>query len=436
MSTPRWRAFARPTDLASPPPGVCALVETLQAHGHEAWLVGGGVRDRLLGLPVHDWDVATQAEPEQVQALFERVYSTGLAHGTVTVLCEDTPVEVTTYRVEGGYSDGRHPDEVHFTRCLIDDLSRRDFTVNALAWDPGAGLIVDAFGGLDDLARGLLRCVGAAEERFAEDGLRALRAVRFIAVLGFELDDEAQRAIASTLDTFARIAVERVRVELLKLLCGRDALRGLQLLQRTGLLGATLPHLAQESADFEAALRLVPAAPRTEAARWAALLWGCPAQADETLRTLRCANAERKAVLALLSLRSERGLRPSALEPHSDAEVRQLLAQIGRTHYEAWCALWAAAQAVGLAAGVSAFTARVAAIGALQGALSVRDLALDGRAVAQLIGEPPSWRIGWLLDGLLQRVWAEPEGNTVAQLSAWLPQLVRALPETREEGAR
>ena len=163
-----------------------AILQTLERAGFEARYVGGCVRDTLLGRPVHDWDIASQALPEDVLRLFPRCVPTGLQHGTVTVLLDGTSAEVTTYRLDGAYHDSRHPDGVRFVRSLADDLARRDFTINAMAMDL-SGTITDLFGGREDLARGVIRCVGDAETRFREDALRMLRARRFAAQLVFAL---------------------------------------------------------------------------------------------------------------------------------------------------------------------------------------------------------------------------------------------------------
>ena len=171
-----------------------AILQTLERAGFEARYVGGCVRDTLLGRPVHDWDIASQALPEDVLRLFPRCVPTGLQHGTVTVLLDGTSAEVTTYRLDGAYHDSRHPDGVRFVRSLADDLARRDFTINAMAMDL-SGSITDLFGGREDLARGVIRCVGDAETRFREDALRMLRARRFAAQLGFALEAGTEAAI-------------------------------------------------------------------------------------------------------------------------------------------------------------------------------------------------------------------------------------------------
>lgn len=217
-------------------------LDRLRRAGFEACYVGGCVRDALLGRPAEDLDVATSASPEQVEAVFSdcRVIETGLRHGTVTVLLEGRGLEITTFRREEGYSDGRHPDRVVYTDSLAEDLSRRDFTVNAMAWSPEKGL-VDLFGGRADLERGVLRCVGDPYRRFAEDALRILRGLRFSAVLGFSLEENTARAARDLRQSLNRVSFERIRTELLKLLCGGDCRR--VLLEYPEILAVPIPEL-------------------------------------------------------------------------------------------------------------------------------------------------------------------------------------------------
>ena len=191
------------------------VLDTLQRAGFEAWYVGGCVRDTLLGRPIHDWDVTTSALPEQVLALFPRTVPTGLQHGTVTVLSDSGPVEVTTYRADGDYHDGRHPDGVRFVRSLREDTARRDFTVNAMAMDQ-RGNIRDFYGGRADLAAGILRCVGAPERRFREDALRMLRACRFAAQLGFTIEPETWAALLRCAPLCKQLSRERITEEVTK----------------------------------------------------------------------------------------------------------------------------------------------------------------------------------------------------------------------------
>ncbi|MGO5114752.1 CCA tRNA nucleotidyltransferase [Candidatus Avoscillospira sp. LCP25S3_F1] len=202
----------------------------LEAAGYEAWAVGGCVRDTLLGRTVHDWDMTTSATPRQVLALFSHCVPTGLRHGTVTVLESGYAFEVTTYRAETGYSDGRHPDAVSFVGTLEEDLARRDFTVNAMALDV-RGRLVDLHGGREDLQNRLLRCVGEPERRFREDALRMLRAVRFSAQLGFTIEPETRQAMAVCADGCAVLSAERIRDEVEKTLRSPEPQRVLELLE-------------------------------------------------------------------------------------------------------------------------------------------------------------------------------------------------------------
>ena len=207
------------------PQGAKDIIKKLQDNNHEAYLVGGCVRDMLLGIPPNDWDICTDARPEEVLELFKgtnRVIPTGLQHGTVTVLSDEVPYEVTTYRVDGEYEDHRRPATVSYTSNLIEDLARRDFTVNAMAYSPTVGLI-DPYGGREDLNLRLLRCVGRPEDRFNEDSLRILRALRFAAVKGFRLEAGTEQAIYNLYSLMETLSAERVLSEILQLLVGDSA---------------------------------------------------------------------------------------------------------------------------------------------------------------------------------------------------------------------
>lgn len=202
------------------PEKVNLIIRTLQVHGFEAYAVGGCVRDSILGREPEDWDITTSAMPEETKALFVRTFDTGIEHGTVTVLLEGQGFEVTTYRIDGKYEDSRHPTEVTFTRSLKEDLLRRDFTINAMAYNAKDGL-VDIFGGMEDLQNGIIRCVGNAIERFSEDALRILRGVRFAAQLGFHIDEETRRGMQELAPTLQDISAERIQVELVKMLVSK-----------------------------------------------------------------------------------------------------------------------------------------------------------------------------------------------------------------------
>lgn len=198
------------------PDKVNKIIDTLMAAGFEAYAVGGCVRDSVLGRVPNDWDITTSAKPAEVKEIFPRTIDTGIKHGTVTVMLDKEGFEVTTYRIDGDYEDGRHPKEVMFTVCLEEDLKRRDFTINAMAYNEQGGL-VDIFGGMQDIQQGVIRCVGDPQERFTEDALRMLRAVRFSAQLGYQIEEGTKDAIRKLAPNLKLISAERIQAELVKL---------------------------------------------------------------------------------------------------------------------------------------------------------------------------------------------------------------------------
>ena len=221
------------------PKRVKEIIETLQEHGYDAYAVGGCVRDSLLHSSPADWDITTSAKPMEVKALFRRTVDTGLVHGTVTVMLGGEGFEVTTYRIDGEYEDSRHPKEVVFTGELREDLRRRDFTINAMAYNDREGL-VDAFGGIRDLEKGIIRCVGDPYERFTEDALRILRAVRFAAQLGFSIEEQTKKAARELAPSLAKISAERIASELTKLLVSKNPYL-LKTAWETGITAVVLP---------------------------------------------------------------------------------------------------------------------------------------------------------------------------------------------------
>jgi tRNA nucleotidyltransferase (CCA-adding enzyme) len=243
------------------PEYVSLVMERLYTCGYEACVVGGCVRDALLGREPSDWDVATSALPDKMLEIFAsesdnrsfRAIPTGIAHGTVTVISNGVPVEVTSYRVDGDYTDGRRPDSVRFTGSLTEDLARRDFTVNAMAFSPEQGL-TDPYGGLSDLKKEIIRCVGSPEKRFSEDALRILRALRFASTLGFDIEPETTEAVIRLRGLLARISRERVSAELVKILSGKSA--PLILIRFRDVIETILPEL-RESSDYSAAVKAV-----------------------------------------------------------------------------------------------------------------------------------------------------------------------------------
>ena len=263
------------------------VIGKIRDAGYEAFAVGGCVRDTLLGRTPEDWDVTTSARPEAVKAIFERTVDTGLQHGTVTVLKNRKGYEVTTYRIDGEYHDGRHPDSVEFTPNLLEDLKRRDFTINAMAYSHETG-IVDEFGGMEDLKAGIVRCVGRPEDRFTEDALRLLRALRFSAQLGFEIEESTYAAIKTIAPNLAKVSKERVQAELTKLLLSAHPERIL-LLKETGLSAQLVPGF---DAVFAPALfSKLSQLPAEKSLRWAGfLLCQSTKQAEAVLKGLKMDN--------------------------------------------------------------------------------------------------------------------------------------------------
>ena len=352
-------------------PGAAALLDTLHAAGYAAYAVGGCVRDSLLGRTAHDWDLCTSALPQQVMELFgtEQCIPTGLQHGTVTIKYGGQLYETTTFRTEGSYTDGRHPDEVQFVPDVREDLARRDFTINAMAYNAAEGL-VDPFGGQADLQNGLLRAVGEPQQRFTEDALRILRLYRFAARFGFALDAATARAARQLAPHLDCISAERIQEELAKLLAAPQPGAYLE----PAVLAVVLPELTPES--LTAAKPVVDACPAGEEnlpVRWAALL-GALGEADtcRVLKRLRCSNACIEETAVLVRETAEQGVCGSFLLGHEsghsiarptacgsrvppqrtvlgetpahagEVAIRQLLGRYGLCTVERLCALCAA----------------------------------------------------------------------------------------------
>ena len=352
-------------------PGAAALLDTLHAAGYAAYAVGGCVRDSLLGRTAHDWDLCTSALPQQVMELFgaEQCIPTGLQHGTVTVKYGGQLYETTTFRTEGSYTDGRHPDAVQFVPDVREDLARRDFTINAMAYNEAEGL-VDPFGGQKDLQNGLLRAVGEPQQRFTEDALRILRLYRFAARFSFALDAATARAARQLAPNLDCISAERIQEELAKLLAAPQPGAYLE----PAVLAVVLPELTPAALD--AAKPVVDACPAGEKnlpVRWAALL-GALGETDtrRVLKRLRCSNACIEETAVLVRETAEQGVCRSFLLGHESGHsiarptacgsrvppqrtvlgetpahageiaIRQLLGQYGLRTVERLCALCAA----------------------------------------------------------------------------------------------
>lgn len=416
------------------PAAILEVLRTLRDAGHRSWIVGGAVRDLLLHRPraANDFDVATPATPAQVTALFRKVIPTGFEHGTVTVVEGGHAIEVTTFRGEGAYVDGRRPGSVSFHEDLEADLARRDFTMNALAWDPLAPDFRDVFGGRADLARRVVRAVGDPGERFGEDGLRAMRAVRFAAQLGYGLHPRTRAAIPGALEIVKKVSVERVSDELARLVVAPHADRGVQLMRRTGLLAAVLPALAARPGPaLDHAVAVLRRAPADRAARFAALLHGLgPDPAEKVLLALRQPRRVAEEVADLVRAHACRAARRALALPASQVEVRRWLSRVGLERAGGLVAL-AEAEALALPASrrprarreVQALKAGLASLERARPPLFARDLAIDGRAVMALLAAGPGPHVGEALRHLLDRVLEDPSLNDAAalerELRAW-----------------
>ena len=312
---------------------VCEILERIENAGFEAFVVGGCVRDHLMGMTPHDFDITTSATPKETENVFAdcRVIETGIKHGTVTVLYKGISTEITTFRVDGDYSDGRHPDSVSFSRNIEDDMARRDFTMNGIAYNPKRGF-ADPFGGKADIERGMIRCIGDPDKRFGEDALRVVRALRFSAVLGFPIAEETAAAMLAHKKDLRKVSVERILAELKRLLCGKDVRR--VLMEFSEVFAEIIPPLGKtigyeqgskyhNSTLYEHTARAVEAAPDTVEMRLAMLLHdiGKPEcrtadengechyyghgeisarMTDEILRALKCDNALRERVVEIV----------------------------------------------------------------------------------------------------------------------------------------
>lgn len=390
------------------------VITGLIRSGHEAYWVGGCIRDELLGRPVHDMDITTSAHPDEVIALFPRVIPTGIAHGTVTVLEDGQGFEVTTYRTESGYADHRRPEQVSFVTDVTEDLRRRDFTINAICCGPD-GLLVDPFGGERDLELGRIRCVGDARERFEEDALRMLRCLRFAAVLDFAIAKNTWRGLLRQRDLLAHIAVERVRAELERIVEGPHPVRGLGLLSRSGLLPRGKAPFPWTGSTLAAAAAGVSGIGELQSAhlRWALLLHALGTSAEEAdglLRAWTFPGATRSAVAGVLRVREAWTalLEVPPGEPGgTEALRRRWIAAVLRHGTEAaagWLTVLAALPAAERdAAAPDAPPLRAAAQSwtAEMPLSTLAQLAVNGGELAQALQRRPGPWVGAILSGLL-----------------------------------
>jgi tRNA nucleotidyltransferase (CCA-adding enzyme) len=428
------------------------LAAIFHDNGFQCYLVGGAVRDLLLGRVHADWDIATDARPEQVTAMFRRVIPTGIKHGTVTVLFQSTRFEVTTFRIESRYSDGRRPDNVIFAPTIFDDLSRRDFTINAIAYDLLRGTIHDPQDGRKDLRAGIIRAIGDPGARFHEDGLRPLRACRFASQFSFVIEDATKTAIRGALEVTAAVSMERVRDEILKIIESPSPSVGFFLMKETGLLDIVLPELVEGEGVTQGdlhcydvlthSLYACDAAPAANTiVRLAALLHDVAKPSlrnvDEkgriTFYTHEKLGSERaEAILLKLKFPNSTIDKVRHLVAHhmfnyqdewSDAAVRRLISRVGEENIDDLIALRRADQ-IGMCRenadrfpdALSRFAARVDAVRSGERAFTVKQLAVNGEDIMERLSIRPGPVIGVILSELLTAVLDDPALNKKEKL--------------------
>lgn len=424
------------------PEKVKYIIDTLMEAGYEAYAVGGCIRDSVLGRKPGDWDITTSANPRQVKELFKKTIDTGIQHGTVTVMTGGEGFEVTTYRIDGEYEDGRHPNEVVFTASLIEDLKRRDFTINAMAYNEKDGL-VDAFSGLEDLEKKVIRCVGNPKERFQEDALRMMRAVRFSAQLGFSIEAETKNAMTELSANLAKVSAERIQVELVKLLVS-DYPGEFLTAYETGLTQVFLPEFDDMMATPQNnphhcynvgihTLEAVKNSPKDKIIRLTMLLHDvakpvCKSVDEEGIYHFSghpVKGAEMaKEILKRLKFDNDTIARVTALVKHHDdmppLEQRAVRRAIFRTGLEQYPALFAVKYADAMGknqykreeklAYIEGYQKLYEEIMALGQCLTLKDLAVTGKDLIEA-GMKPGKEMGEILNSMLEHVLEHPEDN-------------------------
>ena len=395
------------------PSKVSRILMVLQSHGYEAFAVGGCVRDAVLGRRPDDWDITTSARPQEVKELFSHTVDTGLAHGTVTVMLGRDGYEVTTYRIDGEYEDCRHPSEVVFSSNLEEDLRRRDFTINAMAYNREQGL-VDIFGGMEDLQRKQIRCVGEARERFLEDALRILRAVRFSAQLGFSVETATKEALRELAGNLKFVSAERIQTELVKLLLSPHP-DFIMMLFELNIDRVILPEIRAQEAAWECleeiahSLRLVPADRFLRLALFLRPLG--EQQAYQVLRRLKFDNHTTKIVRRLI--------RWYACEVKAEpAAVRQAAAGIGGSLFPMVLKLQETYRDVSKVQEIWNEIVRE------QQCISLKSLQISGNDLIAL-GMKPGQAVGEMLDTLFQDVLENPWHNTKEYLMKCADEMLR-----------
>lgn len=398
------------------------ILKVLEDAGYQAYVVGGCVRDTLLERMPGDWDITTSALPQQVKALFKKTIDTGIKHGTVTIMQKHVGYEVTTYRIDGNYADGRHPDSVEFSVSLVDDLKRRDFTINAMAYNPNLGL-VDEFDGIEDLKKKIIRCVGDATERFTEDALRMMRAVRFSAQLGFDIDRDTYLAIMRMAPNIKKVSMERIHDELGKILLS-DNPDYVKYLSETGLMVDILPVIDKILKDKKAqsTLRLLKLSKKDIIHRYAALFNNVTyEEAMSTLSALKLDNNTIKNVSMLVKLSKKE------IE-ESEPAVREMIHLYGRElvsllieHKQAVLTEKEQATGINMLAArkhLSIISRMFKEINDRGDCISVKDLKISGNDLMELGIKGP--KIGETLNKLLYFVMENPELNDKQTLLAMI----------------
>jgi poly(A) polymerase/tRNA nucleotidyltransferase (CCA-adding enzyme) len=432
------------------PTDVRTVAKKLRSGGFQAWVVGGSVRDLLIGRLVTDYDVATDARPEQVMGIFRKTVPTGVKHGTITVLARNMNVEVTTFRVDGKYSDARRPDEVSFARTIEEDLSRRDFTINGIAYDPLTDLTVDPFGGEEDIARRTIRTIGDPRDRFHEDGLRPYRACRLASQLGFTIEATTFRAITECLHRAAEVSAERVRDEFIKIIQSEKPSVGIELLRECGLLQLCVPELLsgfdvrqnkyhKYDIYYHNIFSCDAATPDDYRIRLAALFHDIgksyarkevgedkdrrksvfynheiigAAVARKILQRLKFSNADVKAITHLI-----RNHMFHYTSQWTDGAVRRFMRKVGLENIDSLFELRRADRiGNGLKRGESGSVGnlrnRINRVIEAENAITVKDLAVDGYDIMSELGLQPGPVVGRILRELLEQILDDPSKNT------------------------
>jgi len=446
-------------------PTILNIIQRCRDRGYQCYLIGGSVRDLILGLDVYDYDFATDAHPDAIMSIFRKSIPTGIKHGTISIIMDHRQFEITTYRSDGTYIDGRHPDSVAFSKELKTDVERRDFTINGLAYDPASGEIIDYVGGIGDIRDNIIRTIGDPALRFAEDGLRPVRACRFAAKLNFKIDDATLRAISETLDVVRKVSRERIRDELIKILESDTPSVGIEYLRASGLLGVILPELAECHGVSQNRYHIYDvyyhsvyscdAAPKdSPMIRLAALLHDIgkiptrqPGEdGDFTFYNHEVVGAKMvKRIMKRLKFSNEQIETVNNLilnhmfhytDEWTDGAVRRFIRKVGLDNIGNLFLLRMADRKgngarKGLPAPIERLKARIDRVIEQENAFTVRDLDIDGNIIMQEFGLKPGPLIGKILNELLEAVLDDPGLNERETLLA----MTRAVIEKKTPGS-